>query len=133
MVGQVPTRARSPFDALATLARSGQALAPRLRRPRLKRLCHNLSFAPSGLAHFPLLSHGSRRGLHSYAASRLPADCTLHFTVGDRVVTQPLKPGVYLKARGVGMTPIKVQHEKRRGFCRTPLPHSDFSPLIYPC
>jgi len=32
----VAIRARSPFDALATLACPGQALGPRLRRPLLK-------------------------------------------------------------------------------------------------
>ena len=31
----------------------------------------NVSFAPSGLAVFPLCTHGLRRGLHSVAASRL--------------------------------------------------------------
>ena len=34
-------------------------------------LGHNRSFAPLGLDGFPLSTHGLRRGLHSYAASRL--------------------------------------------------------------
>jgi hypothetical protein len=37
----------------------------------LRSLCHSYSFAPPGLAYFPLGTHGLRRGLHSYAASRL--------------------------------------------------------------
>jgi len=37
----------------------------------LRSLCHSFSVAPSGLAHFPLTTHGLRRGLHSSAASRL--------------------------------------------------------------
>ena len=32
-----------------------------------------ISFALSGLCHFPFFTHGLRRGLHSFAASRLPA------------------------------------------------------------
>jgi len=38
----------------------------------------NFSFAPPGLVHFPLLHPGLRRGLHSFAASRLaPRSATL--------------------------------------------------------
>jgi len=37
------------------------------------RSCHSLSFAPLGLALFPRSTHGLRRGLYSYAASRLTA------------------------------------------------------------
>ena len=32
-------------------------------------LCRSFSFAPPGLAHLPLCTHGLRRGLHSFAAS----------------------------------------------------------------
>jgi hypothetical protein len=42
------------------------------------RLLRNSSFAPSGLAFFPLLTHGLRRGLHSFAASRLLRACSFH-------------------------------------------------------
>src|SRR5947209_2247912 len=37
----------------------------------LNGLCHYLSFAPSVLALSPFLTHGLRRGLHSYATPRL--------------------------------------------------------------
>ena len=34
-------------------------------------MCKNYSFAPPGLDHFPLRTHGFRRGLYSCAAPRL--------------------------------------------------------------
>src|SRR5215471_13258880 len=37
----------------------------------LQRRCYRDSSAPPGLAHLPLETHGLRRGLHSFAASRL--------------------------------------------------------------
>src|SRR5579862_2339185 len=38
-----------------------------------------ISFAPSGLIHFPACTHGLRRGLYSCAASRLRFGwCSLH-------------------------------------------------------
>jgi hypothetical protein len=37
----------------------------------LTSVCGSYSFAPSGLVLFPLSTHGLRRGLHSFAASRL--------------------------------------------------------------
>jgi hypothetical protein len=41
----------------------------------LPSLSGNFSFAPSGLGDLSLITHGLRRGLHSFAASRLrPAD-----------------------------------------------------------
>src|ERR1019366_1704859 len=39
--------------------------------PALKCVRENYSFAPLGLHNLPLFTHGLRRGLHSYAASRL--------------------------------------------------------------
>src|ERR1700719_742581 len=56
------------------------------------------SFAPSGLARFPLLTHGLRRGLHAFAASRLKASPlrarafrrALLFVACFIVVTSPL-------------------------------------------
>jgi hypothetical protein len=39
--------------------------------PALKCVGENYSFAPLGLHNLPLFTHGLRRGLHSYAASRL--------------------------------------------------------------
>ena len=41
------------------------------RTCRAQRLCHNPSFAPSGLARGPLFTHGLRPGLYSCAATRL--------------------------------------------------------------
>ena len=58
---------------------------------RLKRLCRNYSFAPSGLAFNPLFTQGLRPGLHSCAASRLKGLRASHFFVQMRVVTQSLK------------------------------------------
>src|ERR1019366_7749497 len=44
--------------------------------------------APSGLAQLPLATHGLRRGLHSYAASRLDAVSLIHFSDDHRAMTQ---------------------------------------------
>src|ERR1019366_3189317 len=52
------------------------------------RLCHNWSFVPLGLGGFPLPAHGLRRGLHSYAASRLLRVIPFHFFGGSWVATQ---------------------------------------------
>jgi RecA/RadA recombinase len=50
--------------------------------PAIPSLC-DASSAPSGLDHFPLATHGSRRGLHSLAATRLKSrrgpDCEEKF------------------------------------------------------
>jgi hypothetical protein len=40
----------------------------------LKRVRENSSFAPLGLHHLSTYTHGLRRGLYSYAASRLKSD-----------------------------------------------------------
>jgi recombination protein RecA len=51
--------------------------------PAIPSLCENTSSAPSGLDHFPLATHGLRRGLHSLAATRLKSrrvsDCEEKF------------------------------------------------------
>src|ERR1019366_1259913 len=57
-------------------------------RSSLRSLCRSFSFAPSGLAQFPLAPHGLRRGLHSYAASRLNAVSRVHFSDDHRAMTQ---------------------------------------------
>ena len=46
------------------------------------------SFAPPGLAHFPPGTHGLRRGLHSYAASRLIIGLLFHFSDDQRAMAQ---------------------------------------------
>src|SRR4249920_2645492 len=50
------------------------------------------TFAPSGIALFPRLTHGLRRGLHSCAASRLKTNTlrTLLFLVCFAVLAAPL-------------------------------------------
>ncbi len=51
-------------------------------------LCHSFSFAPLGLALVPLPTHGLRRGLHSYAASRLNTALVVHFSDDYPAMTQ---------------------------------------------
>src|ERR1039458_5600555 len=57
-------------------------------RSSLRSLCRSFSFAPSGLAQLRLATHGLRRGLHSYAASRLDAVSLIHFSDDHRAMTQ---------------------------------------------
>jgi len=57
---------------------------------------------PSGLVPFPFRAHGSRRGLHSYAASRLKsvveASKTLEALVLGSGIPQRLKPELISRA-----------------------------------
>ena len=64
----------------------------RLETSGLKSVRENHSFAPSGLVLLPLSSHGSRRGLHSGAASRLKAETLFHQGTRNLVLTHTLKP-----------------------------------------
>jgi hypothetical protein len=61
-----------PYAALkrrsSTVAHASQVAYTSTMAERLR---GDYSFAPLGLVDFPLLTHGLRRGLHSYAASRL--------------------------------------------------------------
>ncbi|MGA2859356.1 MAG: GtrA family protein [Candidatus Sulfotelmatobacter sp.] len=70
---------------------SGAKALPEERRvvAALKRARENSSSAPSGLGHFPLSTHGLRRGLHSHAASRLKA--SIHRVVETLDLTHTLK------------------------------------------
>src|SRR6185437_14562806 len=61
----------------------------------LKRLCQNSSFAPLGLRFVPLFTRGSRRGLHSSAATRLNSLPSLQFCECSRVTTRTLTPNIY--------------------------------------
>jgi hypothetical protein len=54
----------------------------------LRSLCHSCSFAPPGLGHLPLGTHGLRRGLHSYAALRLNSASLGHSSDGHRAMTK---------------------------------------------
>ena len=54
----------------------------------------NSSYAPLGLADFPLRTHGLRRGLHSYAASRLKPGAEFHGVAETLVLTHTLKARV---------------------------------------
>jgi hypothetical protein len=56
--------------------------------PSLRSPCHSFSVAPPGLADFPLTTHGLRRGLHSFAASRLVLCRVFHFSRRDGATTQ---------------------------------------------
>ena len=59
----------------------------------LKSVRENYSFASLGLAHLRLLlTHGSRRGLHSYAVSRLKSEVLFHRAVETLVLPHTLKP-----------------------------------------
>src|ERR1039457_7464992 len=57
-------------------------------RSSLRSLGRSCSFAPSGLRHVPLPTHGLRRGLHSCAASRLLIEPVLHFSNAKSAMTQ---------------------------------------------
>src|ERR1035441_7906161 len=57
-------------------------------RSSLRSLGRSCSFAPSGLRHVPLPTHGLRRGLHSCAASRLLIESVLHFSNAKSAMTQ---------------------------------------------
>ncbi len=57
-------------------------------------MIENYSFALLGLQSFSIFTHGLRRGLHSYAASRLGRRWGLVYLVGTkRVLTRTLKLG----------------------------------------
>ena len=66
----------------------------------------SLIFRPSGLARIPLITHGLRRGLHSFAASRLGVR---RLRIAARVVVhiQLLHPALYLF--GIFRTPFHPQ------------------------
>jgi hypothetical protein len=76
-------------------------LAPgmRFRVSSVRSLCHSCSFAPSGLGHFPLGTHGLCRGLQPYVASRLNCVPPL---AGWRVFIPPLRSsrGYYTDCSG---------------------------------
>src|SRR6266849_9610902 len=80
---------------ISVRAMSGpQGLSPhflRLQVARLKSLGCNSSSAPPELDHFPLSTHGLRRGLDSCAASRLIYGMRLHFPEAHSVATQTLE------------------------------------------
>src|ERR1035438_1259685 len=57
-------------------------------RSSLRSLCRSCSFAPSGLCHVPLPTHGLRRGLHSCAASRPLIEPVLHFSNAKSAIAQ---------------------------------------------
>ena len=44
----------------------------------------DISYAPLGLGHLLDSTHGLRRGLHSFAASRLGSDTAFPFVLGNR-------------------------------------------------
>src|SRR6266849_2643449 len=101
---------------ISVRAMSGpQGLSPhflRLQVARLKSLGCNSSSAPPELDHFPLSTHGLRRGLDSCAASRLIYGMRLHFPEGPSVATQTLKP--------LRMTPVRFPASRPPGFRLTP-------------
>jgi len=73
--GKTTTEAEagSDFTRYTRPLRQAQGRPGRAALPRdfESKTCENYSFAPSGLARFPIATHGLRRGLHSCAASRL--------------------------------------------------------------
>jgi purine nucleosidase len=67
----------------------------------LTRVCAKYSFAPSGLAHFLLFTHGLRRGLHSYAASRLKPEFLCRSRGLHSYAASRLKPEFLYRSRGL--------------------------------
>src|SRR6266849_6313722 len=88
------TRAIARWPSRGSISAAGDAILVQPERgPQgLKSLCLNSSSAPPELDHFPLSTHGLRRGLHSCVASRLIYGVQFHFQRHLRVATQTLKP-----------------------------------------
>jgi hypothetical protein len=68
----------------------------------------NSSYVPSGLANFPLSTHGLRRGLHSCAASRLNLGPSSHGSAENLVLTPTLEVAraIKTKSRSTYTTPV---------------------------
>ena len=72
------TRALKDARSMRLLAAEVSSSCARAHTQGLKCVREDWSFAPLGLVGFPTSPHGSHRGLHSYAASRLVRGALFH-------------------------------------------------------